>query len=155
MKLGNRIWPCWHTIMDYHISDLTNLFCSSCASSWGGSSRDCRSSLWYTSRRRPRRCVPRPLVQGKRHKAHVQVSQTALKLTEKLEACISFFLLMSYKIICLGMAHLKTHLMRRKPWFSGYGMWLAIWRLWVRIPGWTFFTYICAKNCSVCLIRQK
>ena len=32
-------------------------------------------------------------------------------------------------------------------------------RLWVRIPapytGWTFFTFICCKNCIVCLKRQK
>ena len=39
----------------------------------------------------------------------------------------------------------------REPWSSGYGRWLMSWRLLVRIPatytGWTFFTYICCKNC--------
>ena len=36
---------------------------------------------------------------------------------------------------------------------SGYGRKLMFRRLWVRIPalytGWTFFTYICCKNCIV------
>ena len=45
----------------------------------------------------------------------------------------------------------------REPWSSGYG---GRFMLWVRIPVlytlWTFFTYICCKNCNdVCLKRPK
>ena len=47
----------------------------------------------------------------------------------------------------------------REPWSSGYGKRLTFRRSWVRIPapytGWTFFTYICCKNCNVCLKRLK
>ena len=48
----------------------------------------------------------------------------------------------------------------REPWSSGFGKRLTFQRLWVRIPapytGWTFFTYICCKNCNdVCLKRPK
>ena len=47
----------------------------------------------------------------------------------------------------------------RKPWSCGYGKRLTFLRSWVRIPapytGWTFFTYICCKNCNVCLKRLK
>ena len=47
----------------------------------------------------------------------------------------------------------------REPWSSGYGKRLTFQRSWVRIPaqytGWTFFTYICCKNCNVCLKRPK
>ena len=47
-----------------------------------------------------------------------------------------------------------------EPWPSGYGKRLMFQRLWVRIlalyTGWTFFTYICCKNCNdVCLKRPK
>ena len=42
---------------------------------------------------------------------------------------------------------------KREPWSSGKR------RLWVRIPapdtGWTFFTFICCKNCNVCMKRRK
>ena len=47
-------------------------------------------------------------------------------------------------------------------WFSGYGWWLMFERLWVRImapyTGWALrhcFTFICCKNCNVCLKRPK
>ena len=47
----------------------------------------------------------------------------------------------------------------QEPWSSGYGKRLTFQRSWVRIPapytGWTFFTYICCKNCNVCLKRPK
>ena len=42
---------------------------------------------------------------------------------------------------------------------SGYGKRLMFQRSWVRFPapftGWTFFTFICCKNCKVCLKRPK
>ena len=45
------------------------------------------------------------------------------------------------------------------PWPSVYGRRLVFKRSWVQIPapdtGWTFFTYICCKNCTVCLKRSK
>ena len=46
------------------------------------------------------------------------------------------------------------------PWSSGYGRRLMFQWLWVWIPapysGWTFFTFICCKNCNdVCLKRPK
>ena len=45
------------------------------------------------------------------------------------------------------------------PWSSGYGRRLMFQRSWVRIPlpytGWTFFTFICCKNCNLCLKRRK
>ena len=44
---------------------------------------------------------------------------------------------------------LKILSVGQKPWTSGCGMTLTIWRLWVRTPapytGWTFFTLICSK----------
>ena len=48
----------------------------------------------------------------------------------------------------------------KKNWSSGNGKRLTFQRSWVRIPapyiGWTFFTYICCKNCGyVCLKRPK
>ena len=47
----------------------------------------------------------------------------------------------------------------REPWSIGYGRRLMSWRLWVWISalytGWTFFTYICCKNCKVCLKSWK
>ena len=48
----------------------------------------------------------------------------------------------------------------QEPWSSGYGKRLTFRRSWVRIPalytGWTFFTYICCKNCNdACLERPK
>ena len=47
----------------------------------------------------------------------------------------------------------------REPWSSGYEKRLTFQRLWVRFPaqytGWTFFTFICYKNCKVCLKRPK
>ena len=46
-----------------------------------------------------------------------------------------------------------------QPWSSGYGKRLKFQRSWVRFPalytGWTFFTFICCKNCKVCLKRPK
>ena len=46
-----------------------------------------------------------------------------------------------------------------KTWSSGYGRRLMFQRSWVQIPapytGWTFFTFICCKNCIVCLKRPK
>ena len=47
-----------------------------------------------------------------------------------------------------------------EPWSSGYRKKLTFQRSWVRIPapytGWTFFTFICCKNCNdVCLKRPK
>ena len=40
-----------------------------------------------------------------------------------------------------------------EPWSSGYERRLVFWRSWVWIPapntGWTFFKYICCKNCNV------
>ena len=46
------------------------------------------------------------------------------------------------------------------PWSSGYGKRLTFGRSLVRFPapytGWTFFTFICCKNCDdVCLKRPK
>ena len=45
------------------------------------------------------------------------------------------------------------------PWSSGFGRWLMFERSWVQIPalctGWTFFTYICCKNCTVCLFEKN
>ena len=45
------------------------------------------------------------------------------------------------------------------PWSSGYGKRLTFQRSSVRFPapytGWTFFTFICYKNCKVCLKRPK
>ena len=46
------------------------------------------------------------------------------------------------------------------PWSSDYGKRLTFRRSWVRITapytGWTFFTYICFKNCNdVCLKRPS
>ena len=53
----------------------------------------------------------------------------------------------------LGVNILPKHLS------SGYGRRLTCQRSWVRVPapypGWTFFTFICSKNCNVCLERQK
>ena len=47
----------------------------------------------------------------------------------------------------------------RDPWCSGYGRILMYQRSWVQIPaqftGRIFFTYICYKNCNVCLKVQK
>ena len=47
----------------------------------------------------------------------------------------------------------------REPWSSGYGKRLVFRRSWVRIltlyTGWTFFTFICCKNCDVCLKKRK
>ena len=47
----------------------------------------------------------------------------------------------------------------REPWSSGYGKRLKFQRSWVRFPalytGWTFLTFICCKNCKVCLKRPK
>ena len=48
----------------------------------------------------------------------------------------------------------------REPWSSGYGKRLTFQRMWVQIlalhTAWTFFTYICCKNCNdVCLKRPK
>ena len=41
----------------------------------------------------------------------------------------------------------------QEPWSSGYGRRLVFQRLWVQIlasnTGWTFFTFICCKNCNV------
>ena len=51
---------------------------------------------------------------------------------------------------------LQTNYLRfgREPWSSGYGKRLTFQRSWVRFPapytGWTFFTFICFKNCKVC-----
>ena len=46
-----------------------------------------------------------------------------------------------------------------ESWCSGYGRRLMFQRLWVRNPepytGWTFFIFICCKNCNVCLKRRK
>ena len=46
-----------------------------------------------------------------------------------------------------------------QPWPSGYGRRLMFRRLWVRIPalytGWTFFTFICCKNCNCLLENTK
>ena len=46
----------------------------------------------------------------------------------------------------------------REPWSSGYGRRLMFWRSWVQIPapyaGWTFFTFLCCKNCN-CFKRLK
>ena len=46
-----------------------------------------------------------------------------------------------------------------EPWSSGYGKRLMFQRSWVRFPApytdWTFFTFICCKNCEVCLKRPK
>ena len=45
------------------------------------------------------------------------------------------------------------------PWSSGYGRRLLLKRLWVRIlapdPGWTFFTLLCCKNCTVYLYEKS
>ena len=56
----------------------------------------------------------------------------------------------------------KSFLNGREPWSSGNGWRLMFKRLWVQIPaphtGWTFehlFTFICCKNCTVCLKRPK
>ena len=42
---------------------------------------------------------------------------------------------------------------------SGYGRRLLVQRSWVQISAqyteWTFFTFICCKNCIVCFIRPK
>ena len=41
----------------------------------------------------------------------------------------------------------------REPWSSGSGRRLMFIMTWVKIPalytGWTFFTFICCKNCHV------
>ena len=46
-----------------------------------------------------------------------------------------------------------------EPWSSGYGTRLMFQRSWVRIlalyTGRKFFTFICYKNCNVCLKRQN
>ena len=46
-----------------------------------------------------------------------------------------------------------------EPRSSGYGKRLKFQRSWVRFSalytGWTFFTFICCKNCKVCLKRPK
>ena len=64
----------------------------------------------------------------------------------------------SHKIIRIRRK-VKLHLLGQEPWSSGFGRRLISWRSWVQIPaqytGWTFFTYICCKNCSVCLKRRK
>ena len=48
---------------------------------------------------------------------------------------------------------------RREPRSNSYGRRLMFPRLWVQIPapytGWTFFTFICYKNCDVCLKKTK
>ena len=47
----------------------------------------------------------------------------------------------------------------REPLSSGYGRRLMFQRSWVWIPapytGWTFFTFICCKNCNVYLKKTK
>ena len=48
-----------------------------------------------------------------------------------------------------------------EPWSSGYGRWLMLEKLWVRIPApytgwiWHLFTLICCKHCIVCLKRPR
>ena len=46
-----------------------------------------------------------------------------------------------------------------EPWSSRYGRTLMFQRSWARIPaqytGWTFFTFICFKNCNLCLKRRN
>ena len=46
-----------------------------------------------------------------------------------------------------------------EPWSSGYGKRLLFQSSWFRIQapytGWTFFTFICCKNCNLCLKRRK
>ena len=50
-------------------------------------------------------------------------------------------------------------LIGREPWYSGYGKRLTFQRSWVRFLApytrWTFFTFICCKNCKVCLKWPK
>ena len=52
-----------------------------------------------------------------------------------------------------------TYYSGREPWSGGYGRRLVFQRLCVQIKapytGWTFFSYICCKNCDVYLKRQK
>ena len=69
-------------------------------------------------------------------------------------------LVVLFSIDCIKDCVEKTKIkIDREPWSIGYGRRLISWRLWVRISalytGWTFFTYICCKNCKVCLKSWK
>ena len=88
-----------------------------------------------------------------------------MKFTSKVRIPITFYL--KFITVCVLVYFIKQFfsakrvtVVGREPWSSCYGKRLTFWRSWVWIlvpyTWWTFFTFICCKNCyDVCLKRPK